>query len=253
MVARLADWGILSRADYTLLDADRSSLDEAPRWLEQWAHSTCRTSSPCPSGMRIEGGDPVVDITVRRLCVELDDFLSTAAPVEPADLLIANAFLDLVEVHATLPKLFERLAPNGLFWFSINFDGETLFIPEHAFDGSLIKVYHQSMDERVRAGRPAGDSKTGRHLFQNLRAAEASILAAGSSDWVVHAINGEYPAKERMFVEHILHTIDAELNWRPEVDQSHLREWLSTRRDQLRRGELVYIAHQLDFLGRHSR
>ena len=60
------------------------------------------------------------------------------------------------------------------------------------------------------------------------------------------------PARESDFIENILHTIDAELNCRAEVDQVSLRQWLATRREQLARGELVYIAHQLDFVGRRA-
>jgi hypothetical protein len=167
--------------------------------------------------------------------------------------LIGNAFLDLVDVPATLPILFSRLKPNGLYWFSINFDGETIFLPEHFADSALIHVYHRSMDERVSSGRPAGDSRTGRHLFQHLETAGATILASGSSDWVVHAVNGKYPGSEADFLQHILHTIDAELNGRPEIDQDILRTWLRTRRDQLGAGALTYLTHQLDFVGRTAR
>ena len=51
-----------------------------------------------------------------------------------------------------------------------------------------------SMGERVRHGRPAGDSRSGRHLFAHLRRAGARLLAAGASDWVVHAQPSGYPA-----------------------------------------------------------
>ncbi|HKP61769.1 MAG TPA: class I SAM-dependent methyltransferase [Polyangiales bacterium] len=250
MLARLADWNVLRGADYTLLDVDRESLDEAPRWLARWAGETGRSAMQSQGVLRISGGTPAVDITVRSVCEDIADFLARDPAGAPVDLLIANAFLDLVDVPATLPALLKLLVPNGLYWFSINFDGETLFQPEHAADEALIGVYHHSMDERVRKGRRAGESRTGRHLFQHLAAAGASILGAGSSDWVVHAIGGAYPAHERAFIESILHTIDAELNWRTEVDQESLRQWLATRRSQLSRGELVYIAHQLDFAGR---
>jgi hypothetical protein len=87
-------------------------------------------------------------------------------------------------------------------------------------------------------------------LFQHLGAAGAKILASGSSDWVVHAIDGRYPAREQEFLAGILHTIDAELEWRSEIDQRALRSWITNRQSQLARGELVYIAHQLDFAGR---
>ena len=193
-----------------------------------------------------------MDLRVHTVCADLGESSSSHTDGRRFDILIANAFLDLVDVPATLPALFERLTPNGLYWFSINFDGETIFLPEHAADAALMRVYHRSMDERVRGGRRAGDSRAGRHLFQHLPAVGARILASGSSDWVVHAVDGKYPAREAEFVEQILHTIDAELSWRGDVDQASLRDWLSTRRAQLSRAELVYIAHQLDFVGRRA-
>jgi SAM-dependent methyltransferase len=252
MAARLVDWGVLNRVEYTLLDIDGQILEDASSWLARWAKSTGRTVEHRPDCLHIDGGSPAIDMVVRFVRADLREFLDTRQASAPVDLLVANAFLDLVEVPATLPALFELVSPNGLYWFSVNFDGETLFLPEHASDSALLGVYHRSMDERVRAGRPAGDSKTGRHLFQHLHAAGASILASGSSDWVVHALDRKYPADEAAFVGHILYTIDAELNSREEVDQDALREWLRIRREQLERGELVYIAHQLDFVGRRS-
>jgi hypothetical protein len=195
---------------------------------------------------------PAVDITIRSGCAELREFLDRGPTGDSVDLLIANAFLDIVDVPATLPPLFGLLVPNGLYWFSTNFDGETIFLPEDPSDAALLGLYHRSMDERVRSGRRAGDSRTGRHLFQHLVAAGARILGSGSSDWVVHAVDGKYPGRESDFVDNILHTIDAELNSRAEVDQVSLRQWLATRREQLARGELVYIAHQLDFAGRRA-
>jgi hypothetical protein len=115
-----------------------------------------------------------------------------------------------------------------------------------------MQAYHRDMDERVRYGRPAGESRTGRHLFHHLRAAGAPALAAGSSDWVVSAgPDGSYPGDEASFLSSILSTIQGALRSRPDwVDPAYLADWLTVRRRQLAAGELVYIAHQLDFAGR---
>jgi hypothetical protein len=64
------------------------------------------------------------------------------------------------------------------------------------------------------------DSMTGRHLFQHLRQLGASILAAGASDWVVHAGPSGYPDDEAYFLRHILHTVDEELKPRAELDRA---------------------------------
>jgi hypothetical protein len=108
------------------------------------------------------------------------------------------------------------------------------------------------MDERFRYGRPAGESRTGRRLFHYLRAAGAPALAAGSSDWIVSAgPDGNYPGDEAYFLRSILDTIQNALrNRQDRVEPADLAGWLAERGRQLAAGELVYIAHQLDFVGR---
>ena len=92
----------------------------------------------------------------------------------------------------------------------------------------------------------------GRHLFGHLREAGAPALAAGPSDWVVSAgPDGTYPGDEAFFLRSILATIRDALRERPDwVRPADLADWLAVRGRQLAAGELVYIAHQLDFTGR---
>jgi len=167
-------------------------------------------------------------------------------------LLIANAVLDLVDVPAVLPGLLRLLVPGGVYWFTINYDGESIFAPGHPHDDQVMQAYHRDMDERVRYGRPAGESRTGRRLFHHLRAAGAPALAAGASDWVVSAgPDGSYPGDEAYFLRSILSTIQNALRTRQDrVEPADLAGWLAVRGRQLAAGELVYIAHQLDFAGR---
>ncbi len=89
-------------------------------------------------------------------------------------------------------------------------------------------------------------------MFQHLRAAGAPALAAGSSDWVVHAgPDTTYTGDEAYFLRCILNTIQNALRDRPDrVEPADLAGWLADRGRQLAAGELVYIAHQLDFAGR---
>ncbi len=93
-----------------------------------------------------------------------------------------------------------------------------------------------------------GDSQTGRHLFSHIRSVDAQILAAGASDWVVHPMNGKYPADEKYFLHFILHFFEESLTGHKDLDVNAFADWLSKRRAQIERGELVYIAHQMDFL-----
>ena len=67
MIARLVDWNVLCRADYTLLDIDRDSLAAASRWLSTWATSTGRNVSQLQDALQITGGSPPVDISIRSI------------------------------------------------------------------------------------------------------------------------------------------------------------------------------------------
>jgi SAM-dependent methyltransferase len=245
MVARLLDWGVVGAGEYVLLDADRELLECSRRWLRDWASARGVRSDLLPDGVQVG------DLRVRLVHAELGGYLETAHG-ELADVLIANAVLDLVDVPAVLPGLLRLLVPGGAYWFTINYDGESIFAPGDPHDDQVMRSYHRDMDERIRYGRPAGESRTGRGLFHHLRDAGAPALAAGSSDWVVYPdADGSYPADEAYFLRSILNTIRDALrdrqNW---VEPSHLADWLAVRYEQLAAGELVYIAHQLDFAGR---
>ncbi|MGI9007665.1 MAG: hypothetical protein ACR2FU_15950 [Streptosporangiaceae bacterium] len=245
MVARLMDWGVVGAGEYILLDADRPLLDRSRPWLADWAAGRGLQSDLLPDGLRVG------DLRVRLVHAELVSYLA-AAHGAPADVLIANAVMDLVDVPAVLPGLLRSLTPGGTYWFTINYDGESIFAPGHPHDDQIMQAYHRDMDERHRYGRTAGESRTGRRLFHHLRAAGAPALAAGSSDWVVSAgPEGSYPGDEAYFLRFILHTIEGALRDRPDrVEPTDLADWLAGRRRQLAAGELVYIAHQLDFVGR---
>jgi SAM-dependent methyltransferase len=248
MVARLMDWGLVGTGEYILLDTDRPLLDDSRRWLHDWAAARGLRSDLRPDGLQVG------DLRVRLEHAELGRYLEAAhgARGGPADVLIANAVLDLVDVPAVLPGLLRLLVPGGVYWFTINYDGESIFAPGHPHDDQVMRAYHRDMDERVRYGRPAGDSRTGRRLFHYLRTAGAPALAAGSSDWVVSAgPDGNYPGDEAYFLRSILSTIQNALQSRPDrVAPAALADWLAVRDRQLAAGELVYIAHQLDFAGR---
>ncbi|HEY1664544.1 MAG TPA: class I SAM-dependent methyltransferase [Trebonia sp.] len=245
MVARLLDWGVVGAGEYILLDTDRSLLDDSRRWLRDWAAARGLRSDLLPDGLR------VADLRVRLVHAELGSYLETDHGAL-ADVLIANAVLDLVDVPAILPGLLRLLVPCGVYWFTINYDGMSIFAPGHPHDDQVMQAYHRDMDERVRYGRPAGESRTGRHLFHHLRAAGAPALAAGSSDWVVSAgPDGNYPGDEAYFLRSILSTIQDALRSRQDwVDPAVLADWVAVRMRQLAVGELVYLAHQLDFAGR---
>lgn len=186
--------------------------------------------------------------------IDLFDFAVREQGRRSWDLLIAHAFLDLVDLQTTLPLLFGLLNSGGFFYFTLNFDGETIFQPliDPEYDTKITALYHRTMDERMIDGRPAGHSHTGRRLFKHLTGAGGEIAAAGSSDWVVFAKNGRYAADEAYFLHFIVHTVHQALQGHPELDKPLFEAWIAQRHAQIEAGTLVYIAHQLDFFGRHK-
>jgi SAM-dependent methyltransferase len=250
MPARLVEWGVLARARYALVDVDGESLAHAQTWLAEWARSSGHDCEPRQHGLRITNVGRELDLEVTFVRAELSDFLRGRDGAAQHDLLIANALLDLLELPACLPPMLSLLSDTGLYWLSLNFDGDTVLEPAHALDGAIVAAYHRSMDERVRYGRPAGHSKTGRRLFAQLAALGATPLAAGASDWVVYGSGGGYEADEAYFLRCILSTIEGAL--RGVIDDAALSDWLLVRRGQLERGELVFVARQLDFVGQRA-
>jgi SAM-dependent methyltransferase len=246
MLERMIDWGLLGNTSYTAVDEDPANIAVARQRLSARA-GTQAIEGPGDLVFAHAGGKVVVELQVS----DVFDFFPRERGRRSWDLLVAHAFLDLVDIPRTLPQLFSLVRPGGFFYFSLNFDGLTLFEPgiDQAFDDHIQALYHRTMDERVTQGRPSGDSRSGRHLFTHLNTAGATILAAGSSDWVVFPTDGVYPYDEAYFLHFIIHTVQQALVDNPELGPDRLERWIAKRHAQIERGELVYIAHQIDFFG----
>jgi hypothetical protein len=251
MITRLIEWGLLKNAEYLALDEMDEDITYASKWIEQWAQSA-GLSVERVAANKLRLHDSSRDIRVRFERTDVFDFIKTN-PLK-SDLLIAHAVLDLFPLPESLPQLFSLTknpstgSGHGLAWMTINFDGVSAFEPtiDATLDSTIERLYHRTMDTRP----TGGDSKTGRHLFSHLQSAGAQILAAGASDWVVHSINGTYPADEKYFLHFILHFFEESLTGHKELNADILADWLSKRRAQIEHGELVFIAHQMDFLVR---
>lgn len=228
MIARLGERGLGGR--YTAIDADATSIAAAEKWL---------AAAGSPFAVELE-------------TVDVHDFARRERGRRAWDLLLAHAFLDLVDAPALLPRLFTLLRPGGLVYFTINFDGLTALEPpvDAEFDEQVIALYHRTMDERRAGGRPTGGSRAGRALLSQIPAAGGEILAAGSSDWLVLPRDGAYPADEAYFLRHMLHFFESSLSGRPELDGERFARWLARRHAQVDAAELILIAHQIDVCGR---
>jgi SAM-dependent methyltransferase len=244
MPVRLWQLDLIRDAHYTLVDRDGASLRQAERQLAAWAEGIGGVQAgPARLGMRCGAG--ALEVSFEN--AELFGYLRECSP-RSFDVVLAHAVLDLVDVSSLLPLLWRAVAPGGLALLTINFDGQTIFVPELALDAEVLRLYHRSMDTRIVDGRAAGHSQTGRRLLAQLPESGASVLEAGGSTWLVRPTASRYPGDEAYFLHHIVDTIDCELRGHARLDASGFAEWVRARHAQIETGELVYIAHHLDVL-----
>jgi hypothetical protein len=256
MVERLWEAHLLPPATYHLVDAETDNIAQAAKRLARLAVGVTASEFPGalpkpPSALalRYERAAP---LDVHLHAADAFAFLDAARDLSAVDVVIANAFLDLVDLDATLARLVARLRRGAVVYFTINFDGATILEPaiDPAFDRLVVQVYHRTMDERIVNGKLSGDSHTGRHLFHAMQRAGIQVLAAGSSDWVVIPQAETYPHDEAYFLHFIVNTMAYALADHPLLDTARFAAWIETRHRQIETGELVYIAHQMDYLGR---
>jgi SAM-dependent methyltransferase len=248
MLERMLERGLIKKADYTGIDQQDEYIATARRRLPEWARRRAWEVTERPGELLLRQG--ARGILACFEAQDVDALIRGQTGRRQWDLLVAHAFLDLFDIRLLLPRLVGLMAAGGLAYLTINFDGVTILEPtiDPAFDQEVIGRYHQTMDERITAGKLSGDSQAGRHLFGSLAAAGLKLLEAGSSDWVVFSQDGRYPADEAYFLHFILHFIEESLGGQPGLDAVRFSRWLALRRAQVERGELVLIAHQLDFL-----
>ena len=246
MVERLLEWGLGDKVTYLGIDSQVKNIEAAENRIWDWGSRNNYQMSLEKDQITLRKAECFWQVRFQEA-----DVTTFQANSGLYDLLIANAFMDLIDVPSALDRFAHWLASGGLFYFTINFDGLTIFEPiyDPARETKLMSLYHQSMDERQVEGQRSGDSQTGRHMFTHLRDAGTKILSAGASDWVVYPGIDGYPADEAFFLHCILDFFEHTLKGHVALKPGELDSWLTERRKQIERAELTYIAHQLDFLG----
>lgn len=243
MLKRLVEWNIFCAGEYIMVDEEEENIRYAREWIPQWAAGTGMSVGRIGRD-QLHLGDQTRDIRIHLVSADVFDYIQSNR--SPADVLIANAFLDLLPLPESLSGLMSLT--RSLAWLTINFDGVSTLQPviDDSLDAHIERLYHVTMDARS----TGGDSQTGRKLFEHLRSIHAEILAAGASDWVVYARDGKYQADEEYFLQFILHFFNSALKDCSDLDAHSFARWLAKRHEQIECGELVYIAHQMDFLVR---
>lgn len=200
-----------------------------------------------PAEFRHEGiaiAEQEKGFTVKELSVTFEraDGLEILEATNGVDLLIGQAFADVVPVSNLVAGLESALAPGGLAYLPITFDGGTIFQPDHSADQAVERAYHRAID-----AEPGRDSHAGRHLADAFRRQPGELLGMAASDWIIRPHGNTYPVDEAYFLASILDFIETALADAAVADAS---DWLATRREQLAARELTYVAHQYDLLYR---
>lgn len=249
MIERIIEWELLPAAEITALDSSYENITHANRRLRNWG-TEHGFDIRRDSEDHLQFTKPGARFEIHLKPIDLFDFQADQAAIQ-WDLAVAHAFLDLVDISTAIERIFSLLKPGGLFYFTLNFDGHSIFEPaiDPVFDSLVTALYHESMDQRMVSGSPSGDSRTGRHLFETLSSHGGKILEAGASDWVIFPHSDGYAGDEGVFLHAILTTIEKQLSQSTALDLKTFAAWISKRREQIDQYELVFIAHQLDFVG----
>src|SRR4051812_8901419 len=253
MLERLIEWQVFDgrlgadrrEGRLDLVDNDRLALERARERVPALAAAHGWGWGEVSEGWRLQRASMQLDVhftarDVRELARETNGGRH--------DVLIAHAFLDLFHLPTVVPSLLRRLVPGGLFYFTLNYDGATIFEPvtDRSLEDAVQASYHNTMDNRMTAGRPSGDSAAGRHLYHVLTACGAEVVEFGSSDWVVFPRSGDYPGDEEYFLRCILWLVEQALRADTDLAVASVEGWLRQRHGQLQARELIFIAHQLD-------
>lgn len=244
MLERLVDWGVLTGSiAYLAADMDLGQIRAARKYLSQWSKNRGYSLSWRQRNGRLRTAG--AEISLQLELARVEELAERSASLGPFHLVLAHALLDLVDFTAVLEPLLSRLTRDGLAYFTCNFDGETIFLPECEVDEKIIRAYHGSMETRL-----CGASRTGRRLLMFLQNIGLEIKAAGSSDWVIHPRGDKYTRDEAFFLHAIVQTVADELagqNLFP-ADGDNLTGWTRLRHQQIDAGELSFIARHLDLL-----
>lgn len=237
MVRRVIEWDLLQKAEYVLVEKDSDLISYTSDYLEKLNRkSSILVRKNSTGGFSLKKLGKKISLKLKNL--DVFEFLDHN--FAEYDLIIANCFMDLVNIEKSLDKFLSTLSDGGIFYFTLNFDGVTIFRPENKYDDEIIRLYHNSMDEG------SGSSETGRELIEAFTDKKCKLIGVGSSDWIVCPKNNRYNESERYFLSYILKTVKNALK---EKNADFLDEWIKERYKQVENGKLIYIAHQIDIAG----
>jgi len=247
MLARMVDWGLLTcPATYLATDCDIGHLRLARHSLGAWADERGYTLH-WPEQHRGLLRTAQAEIALVFEAVRAEEMARRTQSRGTFHLVIAHAVLDLLDLPVMLPGILTQLTGNGLAYCTCNFDGATHFLPEYPGEDEqeILRRYHASMEARL-----TGASRTGRRLLSLLQSPGFELLAAGSSDWVIHPRHETYSEDEVVFLHALIATVEQELAGKSGPAPPGLAAWAHTRHQQVEAGALTFLARNLDLLAR---
>ena len=220
--------------EFTAIDSDPENIHTALKNLPEWSKKLGWQSEQIENGYQLIQASK--SIRVELIQMDVFEFLKNQRQEKRWDLVVANAFLDLIDVSGFLSNLRSKMNSECLLYFTINYDGLTIFEPEvdRFLDEKITGMFNASMDRNQAESRFREGSRTGRHLLPRLRESGCEILEAGSSDWIVFARNKGYLPEEVVLLNAILSMVEKESAQSTDVDSGEFSSWLKTRQRQIK-------------------
>lgn len=239
MIERLLEACLLRQCHYIALEPESLFKKAAQVRLRSWANAHGVVFEINAEGIwSLSGKD--LGLTIEWLEADADQ-INQLFNKESFDLLLSHAVIDLLPVPTVMPVILSKLKQAGGFYFSLNFSGETSFLPSDHSDAGIAKNYHKDMDTRF----PELDwqpSLTGDALPKWLENYGCQKVINGESDWYLSDKN--HTSGDGLFIKNILDTIKKAL-----AGMSGLEDWLNKRYKQLQQKQLEIKISNSDCFG----
>lgn len=246
---RLLHSGLPANLEITAVDRDAEILALASRRLAILLAARDYEVMAIPGGIRAHRDRR--HITIDFITANLPDFKPKAR--KHYDAVIAQALMDLLPPQLMARRIADWLRPEGVFYTSLNYDGNTTLFPlypDEALEERILGAYDRSMEQRRVDGHGIGGARSGRRMHAALRQAGLEILTYGTSDWNLVPFRGVYPERESLCLTALLDMILNEAERSGEFTTDALDSWYQSRLRQIEAGELGFIVHQIDILAR---
>lgn len=247
-VQRLLNLATETDLHITAVDLDRTLLDIARERTTDLLRRRGSDVSIEPAGIRARQNGR--EISVDFVCSDLEHFAPNRAPGS-YDAVIAHAVMDLLPLRTMTERIARWLWPKGLFYSTINYDGETALFPAYAdeeFENRILAIYDASMEERRVWDENSGGARSGRRLHRILAETGFELIAYGSSDWNITPLRRTYRDRDAVCLTALLDMIRDEAVRSGQLARDSLDRWYRERSERLAAGELGLIIHQIDLL-----